>query len=117
MSNRILLYGNEPSLAETRVLVFKFAGYDVSNCSPTTKLSTIPEHPPVQLAVIDHSLNQQEQKAAAVSIHKRWPDARLLYLDQHVRTLEQMSDREYRSVSMNPDQLIQDCRRVLNGAL
>jgi hypothetical protein len=113
MANRILLCSRDSVLVATREMVLIQVGFDVSVACDAEALAAIPNIPPVQLAVIGHTLTGQEREAEVRSVLQRWPDAAILYLSLGFEVFSQVTSREFRC-GTNPVELVEACKRILS---
>ncbi len=114
MPGTILICGHDYQLLHTRSLVLALMGREVVAASSDVDIEKIPPAPPVELAVIGHSLVDKKQRELAELIRKRWSAAKILYLVKMLETPTQISDAEFVCGSTDPKLLIEMCRRILD---
>jgi DNA-binding response OmpR family regulator len=113
MLGPILLCGNDPVLLNTRKMVLSHAGFIVSVCTESD-IASMPQNPAIALAVMGHSMPQQQQLATAAFVRAKWHDARILYLTNTSAALVKISTYEYESGSNIPAHLVDACKKILD---
>jgi hypothetical protein len=82
---RILLCGADVALLSTRGMLLIHAGYSVVSACSKDEIVSFPANPAIELAIIGHSLVEDQQLAVADDVRARWPASKILFLvsDSH----------------------------------
>jgi DNA-binding NarL/FixJ family response regulator len=96
-------------------MVLTNAGFITSTCSEND-IDTMPQDPPIALAVMGHSMPHETQIETAELVLNKWPDARTLFLTPNTEQPAKTSHNEYETGSANPSHFIRACRAILNGS-
>ena len=99
MPRQILLCGNESSLIQTRQLVLAQGGFSVETTPTCQQIASMPESLDIELAVIGHSLNEEQQTFCSRAVRSKWPGAKILKLNKRAITMERLSATEFMSNS------------------
>jgi|ERR1700761_5241029 len=110
-----MVCGNEAPLLQTRLLVLEQAGFAVISACSREQIDSLPLEPAVELGVLGHSLNEEEQASLAERLRAKWPGAKVLFLTEHRVSLQKVAENDYRSDSFQPSQLVADCREILGA--
>jgi DNA-binding response OmpR family regulator len=114
MSHHILICGNDDALLRTRGLVLSHSGFTIACACTAAAFNSIPETPPIDLAIVGHDLSSEQQGQVAEDVWERWPDAKILYLNANNGRMEKKSSSEFVSTSAHPPVLIEACRQILS---
>jgi DNA-binding response OmpR family regulator len=115
MSDRILICGDEPFLLETRYMVLVRAGFVVVSSCTQEEIASLPDTHAFGLAMIGRMLAEEDKKSIVQELRRRWPGIRILYLTDQLLSLQQLSGDEYQSNSQPPNELVANCRQILEG--
>ncbi|NYF90978.1 hypothetical protein RBB79_15290 [Tunturiibacter empetritectus] len=91
------------------------AGFAVVSACSQGEIDCLPLNPAIELAVLGHSLSDEEQTTIADDLRAKWPSAKILHLTEYQGSLERVAQNEYRSDSFDPSQFVADCRQILGA--
>jgi hypothetical protein len=80
---RILLVGEDFALLATRAAVLAKTASNITCCNPSEFFEQLPRDE-FALVVLCHSLSDDLLVSIAAEIHRRWPQARIVYLSKNM---------------------------------
>ena len=115
MSGRILICGDEPFLLETRNMVLVRAGFTVVSTCTRDEIASLPQEPPIRLAVVGRTITQEDKEFIVAEVRRRWSGIRFLFLTDHRNSIQQISNNEYIANSLPPREFVANCRQILEA--